>query len=506
MRLLLADFDDRRAKAHEEALASRGFALERASHGAAALEIALERVPDVVICPIDLPVIEGERLAEILRGNPRTRHASFVYLVNDDLDVPMAMDPRDGTLTEPWHPEELLDFIDAFAERNARFGDSRPNTEIEGKLTQISLVDLLQVFQMNKRSGTLRVWRSGSGGSGSLLVASGQTIDASVPLADGSSVRGEKALYRLLTWRDGRFEFVPGDLSGEGARIQKPTRSLLLEGMRQMDESEELRQSLPPDDAVLTLRVPREQAPGYDRPVTAEVLDAIEAYRRFGDVIDHTASPDFQVLHVVQELFSRGAVGVEVHAQQPVGSGTRRGALFSPTQLRRLRDWATAQQPRGLIKVLAVGAGGEQLRAFHSALRECADFLTDPRAVRNPTRVEGLTTLGHFTIDESLSMRVIGVPSTVPYAPLLDVAVHGMLGAIVLPKDAFGPGLEATEIAYARLGEPGQRGVYQLIQTGVVEGEVEPAELEGGSVFVLPEGDSERRLGVLRNLFARIVP
>ena len=505
MRVLLADFDERRGKGLEEALASRGFTPERASHGAAALEISLERVPDVIVCPIDLPVIDGERLAEILRGNPRTRHASFIYLVNDELDVPMAMDPRDATLTAPWDGEELLDYIDRFVERNVRFGDARPNTEIEGKLTQISLLDLLQVFQMNKRSGTLRLWRAGNGGSGSLLVADGQIIDASVPLADGSAVRGEKALYRLLTWNDGRFEFVPGSVP-DSDRINKPTRSLLLEGTRQMDEWLGLRQDLPADEAVLALQVPREKAPGFDQPVTAEVLDAIEAYRSLGEVIDHTESPDFQVLHVIQELLTRGLVAVEVHAPAPSGTGTRRGALFSATQLRRLRDWATTQQPRGLIKVLAVGASGDQLRAFHGALRECADFLTDPRAVRNPGRVEGLTTLGHFTIDEGLSLRIVGVPAAQEYAPLLRVASHGMLGAVVLPKAAFGPGLESTEPAYRSLVDLEGRNVFQLVQLAAAEGQIDTEQLEGGSIFVLPESDLEGRLAVLRTLFARIVP
>ena len=201
-----------------------------------------------------------------------------------------------------------------------------------------------------------------------------------------------------------------------------------------------------------------------------------------------------------------GAVAVEVHAQAPSGTGTRRGALFSPTQLRRLRDWATAQQPRGMIKILAVGAGGDQLRAFHDSLRECADFLTDPRAVRNPGRVEGLTTLGHFTIDDGISLRIVGVPAAAAYAPLLEVAAHGMLGAIVLPKAAFGPGLEVTENAYTRLVELCGRGVFQLILAGAVEGSVDPDQLEGGSVFVLPDSDAEHRLGVLRNLFARIIP
>ena len=57
----------------------------------------------------------------------------------------------------------------------------------------------------------------------------GQILDATVPLADGVTIAGEKALYRLLTWRDGRFEFVPGQ-PGEQDRMGKPSRALLLEG------------------------------------------------------------------------------------------------------------------------------------------------------------------------------------------------------------------------------------------------------------------------------------
>ncbi len=103
MRLLIADHDRGRAKAISEACTGRGHLVEIAPHGASALELALERVPEAVICPIDLAVIDGVRLAEILRGNPRTRTVSFIFFVNDELDAPISMDSRDATVVAPWH-------------------------------------------------------------------------------------------------------------------------------------------------------------------------------------------------------------------------------------------------------------------------------------------------------------------------------------------------------------------------------------------------------------------
>ena len=66
MRVLIADHDAMRSKTLNEACLARGHVVERATQGAAALELALERVPDAVICPIDLAVIDGERLAGMI--------------------------------------------------------------------------------------------------------------------------------------------------------------------------------------------------------------------------------------------------------------------------------------------------------------------------------------------------------------------------------------------------------------------------------------------------------
>ena len=138
-----------------------------------------------------------------------------------------------------------------------KIGEIRSDTEIEGKLSQISIADLLQIFQMNQRSGSLKISYETLPAPASIAIRGGQVVDALIPLADGTAVVGEKALYRVLCWKEGRFEFIPGEVK-EQARIAKPLRMLLMEGMRQKDEWDKLRRDMPGPDFRLTVRVPRE--------------------------------------------------------------------------------------------------------------------------------------------------------------------------------------------------------------------------------------------------------
>jgi len=511
MRVLIADFDTKRATTLADACRARAYVVERVRHGAAALEMALEAPPEVVVCPIDLPVIDGVRLSEILRGNPRTRQASFIFLVKDELDAPMAMDPRDATVASPWLERDILDRFDAILERTARFGEMRPESEIEGKLSQIGIVDLLQMFQMNRKTGTLRIWRDGSPGAGSILIHAGQVSDASIPLRDGSNVVGEKALYRLFTWRDGRFEFVPGAVAEHG-RIRRPGRALLLEGVRQMDEWHRLRVELPADDQRLVLKVPRDEIESEEQPLTREVIDAVEAYRRVSEVVDHCSFPDYQVLRVLRDLISQEALEPEASPGRAVGDAE--GTLFTSSQLRRVRDWFAELKPSqgSVIKVVVVAAGREVVRELHGALRECPDFMSDARLMREPERLGGLGALGHFPLGEGLSLRLITVPAATDYEPLWEVAAHGMLGAIVLPNGPYGPALEETEPAFEAFQRICPRSVVHLMLEGApgtessADARAQIAQLQGGTVFVLPQAPASERVQALRSVFSRLVP
>ena len=447
MRLLVADHDRGRAKGIAEACTGRGHIVEVAQHGATALELSLERIPEAVICPIDLAVIDGVRLAEILRGNPRTRGTSFIFLVNDELDAPISMDSRDATVVAPWHEADVLDHVDAILERSARFGEIRSDTEIEGKLSQISIADLLQIFQMNQRSGSLKIAYEELPAPASIAIRGGQVVDALIPLADGTAVVGEKALYRVLCWKDGRFEFIPGEVK-EQARIAKPPAHAAHgghapEGRVGQAAPRHAGPRFPAGAARAARADPEPRAPAHPRGARrGERLPQDRRDRRSLPV------PGLPGAARARDLFSRDFLGLEHLRTTPEGGFQQsEAAIFSAPQVRRMREWAAGQRPKSgsVLKVVVASKERALVRAFVTALRESTHFVIDGRLARDTDKLGALGTLGHVPLGEHMTLRLISAPADAIYEPLWDVAANGMLGAIILPAGPFGAALEATE-------------------------------------------------------------
>ena len=78
--VLIVDGNRARAQRIGEACAARGFSTGFARNGPEALEVALSEVPDVLIAGSDMELIDGPRLEEILRANPRTQDVRFLFL------------------------------------------------------------------------------------------------------------------------------------------------------------------------------------------------------------------------------------------------------------------------------------------------------------------------------------------------------------------------------------------------------------------------------------------
>ena len=71
---------------------------------------------------------------------------------------------------------------------------------------------------------------------GARLVAAGVATPGEVEVAVRDSLR--RILYGLLLWREGRFRWVPGEqAAGEDVRLDLDLDRLILEGLRQADES-----------------------------------------------------------------------------------------------------------------------------------------------------------------------------------------------------------------------------------------------------------------------------
>lgn len=116
--------------------------------------------------------------------------------------------------------------------------DLRP---LSGSLEHLSIPDLLQTAEANRRSGRIGLFHRGR--TGTLWMREGRVVDAEI--AEGP--RGREAVYEMAFWDAGTFEadFTPVDVQ---ERIFDSTSALLLEAMRLRDEA--LRGAAPPHAAI----------------------------------------------------------------------------------------------------------------------------------------------------------------------------------------------------------------------------------------------------------------
>jgi hypothetical protein len=107
---------------------------------------------------------------------------------------------------------------------------SRPGV-IQGRLEEMSMIDLMQSLEMGQKSCRLHVQKAGE--AGDLFFAGGQCRDAKI-----GNLVGDEAVYKVLLWTEGEFEI---DFNAANASstttTTRSTTGLLMEAMRLMDEA-----------------------------------------------------------------------------------------------------------------------------------------------------------------------------------------------------------------------------------------------------------------------------
>ena len=111
-----------------------------------------------------------------------------------------------------------------------------------------SLVQLLMAFAGTERSVKLQL-KSRRGERGEVFIKEGRLIHA-----EFGNVRGEKSLFRMLTWRDAAYEIQQFPASLNHRSIELPMDTLITEGLEQVDGLALLSAKLPPGNATLRSR------------------------------------------------------------------------------------------------------------------------------------------------------------------------------------------------------------------------------------------------------------
>jgi len=113
--------------------------------------------------------------------------------------------------------------------RASRMQKAAPAAGLVGRLETMPMADLVQVLHICRKTGMLRLMQGAQ--SADLYFEDGEVRHARV--ADQT---GEEAFYRMATWTEAGFAFESGQRS-EAVTVKQSTMTLLMEGLRRVDES-----------------------------------------------------------------------------------------------------------------------------------------------------------------------------------------------------------------------------------------------------------------------------
>ena len=179
-----------------------------------------------------------------------------------------------------------------------------PRAFMTGSLQEVKLPDLLQLLSNSSKSGVLTL-RSDPA-VGKIYLRAGKVYYAAI---EGHfMVRPYKALFRMFGWTNGTFEFGPPEDRPVTEEITDTTTSLLLEGMRHLDEMRQLEGKLPPRTARLGISA---SPPGHLRDLATEELQVFQLALHHGTVeavLDHFPGTDVEAYTCLLSLLRRGFV------------------------------------------------------------------------------------------------------------------------------------------------------------------------------------------------------
>jgi len=412
-KILFADPDPTVVRQLAPLLRQRGYQVHAAQDGSRALQIAILRSPDLVIFDERMPLLDARTFLRILRTNPRTDRIPVV-LAGESADPDKV---RMGAwLRKPFDPDQVLARIEqVFRRVDAARAASADGRELEGNLAQIPLVDLLQILSMNRKTGRLRIEREGE--KGEVVLSSGQVLDAIC-----GAVSGEKALFRLLSRREGQFSFQAGPVSADG-RVGRRLDELLLEGLRQVDELARLLPALPGPGERIELFVAASEIPGL-HPVTEEVVQLLSSPRTLSEVLDGTRATDLEAARALSTLLEHG------YATRREGGPSVSGEaqLLAPHVVHALRMRIGRARARGGKPVGKVILAGGDTTARRSAL---ARFSTLPGWETVSEGAAGFGTIGRLDLGD-LRIDVVSLPGDRSQRPLWRPFASGAVGALVL--------------------------------------------------------------------------
>lgn len=235
-KILIVDDNPHVLKLLKISLEKAGYQVILAEDGDEGLEKANQYLPDLIVSDVMMPQTDGIEFCWMIRENSNIPMIPFIFLTSleePEMEIRGFRAGADEYLVKPVDRRVLLDKVSTLLNRVKRVkamdaDDSTQLNGFEGNLVDLSLVEVIQLLNMNKRSGTLQVMGKESG---KIIFKDGNMI-----FAETDEVSGIDAINRLVRLKEGMFKFEPA-IEYDVPNIAGSTMNILLEALRLMDEA-----------------------------------------------------------------------------------------------------------------------------------------------------------------------------------------------------------------------------------------------------------------------------
>ncbi|GAB3713595.1 response regulator [Spirosoma flavus] len=150
--ILLIEDNDAIRETTAEILELAGYAVQTAENGKTGIEKALIDKPNLVICDIMMPVLDGYGVLHIFNKNPQLSDVPFIFLTakTERTDFRKGMElGADDYLTKPFEESELLSAVET---RLNRFSHLKPDYDLQQDGLNQFLDDVKQVGNLQSLS------------------------------------------------------------------------------------------------------------------------------------------------------------------------------------------------------------------------------------------------------------------------------------------------------------------------------------------------------------------
>ncbi len=231
--ILIVDSDFNALKALKNTLIENGFIVHFAQTATQAVRLAIRHRPDLILSDASLPDMAGTTLMEKIHQTPEGTGIPFILFTGaNDVDMKVAAleAGADDCLEKPFDETELTARIHAVLRRSARMGHRhlRQDEAIRGKLVDLSLIDLAQLFHMGRKTAVIQV--EGDPTEGQIYFEAGELVHA----VAGTHI-GRDAILELFAIQEGTF-FVHLNVGSRVRTIYDPLTKLIMESACHLDE------------------------------------------------------------------------------------------------------------------------------------------------------------------------------------------------------------------------------------------------------------------------------